>query len=291
MLVALAPEAPLELRRLHPRAVLGLVAEVALEVGLQRPARRRAARALELDPVERLVQRPQGRRERGRRQRRGAGRVLQPPQRRLQHRVGPRAAAHRVGVGRHPRRVQQRLDQPPHPAGRERLELPRALGPPRVELRQHRLADRRGQRRRVGLVARRGLGALELARRRRLARRPGDLGQQPPPALLPQLVGEQRPHVVEERRRHQRLALLVRRPPGQEQHLLRPRDARVEQRALAVEHVLVERQPQPRRHAQRAPRVVVEERLGHRAAGGTRRPAARTRTRRGSAARGSAAGR
>ena len=43
MLVALAPEAPLELRRLHPRAVLGLVPEVALEVGLQRAARRRAA--------------------------------------------------------------------------------------------------------------------------------------------------------------------------------------------------------------------------------------------------------
>jgi DNA-binding transcriptional ArsR family regulator len=35
------------------------VPEVALEVGLERPARRRAARAFEFDPVERLVERPQ----------------------------------------------------------------------------------------------------------------------------------------------------------------------------------------------------------------------------------------
>src|SRR5205085_2068313 len=45
--VALAAELPLEVGRLQPRAVLGLVAEVALKVGLQRPAGGRAARALE----------------------------------------------------------------------------------------------------------------------------------------------------------------------------------------------------------------------------------------------------
>ena len=124
--------------------------------------------------------------------------------------------------------------------------------------------ERRGQRRRVGLHARRGLRAAQLARGRRLARRPRHLGEQPPPALGPQLVGEQRAHVVEERRGDQRLALLVGRAPGQEQHLLGARDAGVEQRALTVEHVLVQRQPQPRGGGEPAPRVVVEERLGHR---------------------------
>ena len=169
-----------------------------------------------------------------------------------------------LGVGRHAPRPQQALDEPAHAAGGERLELPRALGAPRGELRQHGRADRRGQPRRLGLRARRRLRAPQLARGRRLARRPRHLGQQPAPALRPQLVGEQRPHVVEERRGDQRLALLVGRAPGQEQHLLRARDAGVEQRALAVEHVLVQRQPQPRRRGQPAPRVVVEERLGHR---------------------------
>ena len=264
MLVALAAEAPLQVRRLHPRAALGLVAEVALEVGLERPPRRQPARALELDAVERRVERlaaPPGS---------DAGVRRAEPVASFSRRsvVSSTACAREprriaLGIRRHALGREQRLDQPAHAAGGERLELARALGAPLGELGQHRRADRRGQRRRVGLVARLRLGALELARRRRLARRPGHLGQQPPAALLPQLVGEQRAHVVEERRGHERLALLVRRPPGQEQHLLGARDAGVEQRALAVEHVLVERQPQPRRHAQRPPRLVVEERLGH----------------------------
>ena len=66
------------------------------------------------------------------------------------------------------------------------------------------------------------------------------------PRPLPQLVGEQRAHVVDERRRLQRVALLVGRPEGQEQHLLGPRDRRVEQVALA-------RQRRPRGAAARCP--------------------------------------
>ena len=202
-----------------------------------------------------------------------------------------RAALHRSGSGVTRRGPQQALDEPAHAAGGERLELPRALRAPRGELRQHGRADRRGQPWRIGLRARRGLGAPQLARGRRLARRPRHLGQQPAPALRPQLVGEQRPHVVEERRGDERLALLVGRAPGQEQHLLRARDAGVEERALAVEHVLVQRQPQPRRRGEPAPGVVVEERLGHRPLRELARPGARTRRRRGSDARGSRAGR
>ena len=246
--------------------MLGLVAQVAPQVGLERPPRglaagtRRARGRPRPAPLERL--------ERGRQRRGGqagrAGARLQAAQRRLEHRVGARAALHRLGVGADAARGEQALDEPAHPAGGERLELPRALRAASGELLEHRRGHGRGQRRRVGLRARRGLGAAQLARRRRLARRPRHLGEQPPPALRPQLVGEQRAHVVEERRGDQRLALLVGRAPGQEQHLLRARDAGVEQRALAVEHVLVQRQPQPRGGGEPAPRVVVEERLGHR---------------------------
>ena len=104
------------------------------------------------------------------------------------------------------------LDQPLDRAAGERLQPARGLAVARREQR----ADLRGRRARPSgarrLAARSigGLRAAQLVRRRRLGRRPRDLGEQPAAAALPQLVREQRAHVVEERRRLLRPALLVR---------------------------------------------------------------------------------
>ena len=100
-------------------------------------------------------------------------------------------------------------------------------------------------------IGRRSAGrerAAQLERRGRRARRPRDLGQQPASAALPQLVGVERAHVVDERRR----AAADRPPRRSERHdrksdLLRPRHARVEQVAVAREHVLVRREARARR--------------------------------------------
>ena len=156
---------------------------------------------------------------------------------------------------------------------------------------QHRGIGRRGERRRVGRVAGRGLRAAQLVRRRRLGRRPRDLGQQPAAAVLPQLVGEQRADVVQERRRLLRPALLVAGAEGEEQRLLRPRDARVEQRCARAG-------ASPRGAAGRArtrpPAPPARRRPGTAraaAAAAARPPAGRTARSPGSAARGSPAGR
>ena len=267
MLVALAPEAPLEPGRLEPRPVLGLVAQVAPQVGLERPPGGLAAGAGQLaaDGLASAASSASS----------AAGSVAGVSRAEPVLAFRPRSVASSTAWAREPRFIGSGSGLTRRGASRPSTSqrTPQAANVSSCRAPSVRRAAScsstgaltgAGSARRVGLRARRGLGAPQLARGRRLARRPRHLGEQPAPALGPQLVGEQRAHVVEERRGDQRLALLVGGAPGQEQHLLRARDAGVEQRALAVEHVLVQRQPQPRGGGEPAPRVVVEERLGHR---------------------------
>ena len=188
-------------------------------------------------------------------------RVAELAQRALEHRVGDRTTAHRLGIRVRGTRPQHALDQPLHAAARERLQAAGGLGVARGERCEHRLGHGRAERRRVALLLGRGAGAPQLVRRGRLTRRPRHLGQQPAAAPLPQLGGEQRPHVVDERRRLHRVAFLVGRAERQEQDLLRPRDRRVEQVALAREHVLAAFEHEPARLREADPRRIVEERL------------------------------
>ena len=243
------------------------MADVALEVDLQRACGRAgaggAARGRQL--ADRGLQLAQRLLERVRRQPRAARALLEPAQRALEHGVAERAATHRLRVGIDRRGPQDVLDHPLHGAAGERLEPASRLALAVRERLEHLLGDRRAERVRGRLLGLRRLRAPQLVRRRRLRGRPGDLGEQPPAAAAPQLVGEQRPHVLDERRRLQRAALLVGGPEREEQRLLRARDARVEQGALARQRVLVAGQQEPGRGGQRPARVVVQERLGLRA--------------------------
>ena len=296
-------ERPLQLRRLVAGAALGLRAQVALEVGFQAAQQRPAASRLGPGSVFISGFACQARRSslalvsgfacQARRSSlalafgdvthdfaedlqcsveplghdpRGAGPLAQQLERPLEHGVGERAAPHRLRVGLGPARAQHVLDQPAHATAGERLEPARRLGLARGEQLEHRARGGGAERRRLGGARGGGVGAPQLVRRGRVARGPGDVGEQARAALLPQLVGEQRSDVVEERGRRERLALLVGRAPGQEQHVLGPGDRRVEQRPLAVEHVLVQRQPQSGGRHQPAPVLVGQERLRHRAA-------------------------
>ena len=177
-----------------------------------------------------------------------------------------RALAHRLGIRLGPLRLEHRLDEPAHAAGGERLQPARRLRPARGQRRQHRAGARRPERRRLGLALSGRLRAAQLVRGRRGRGRPRDLGEQPRAALAPQLVREQRADVGDERRGLHGVAVLVGGPEGQEQDLLRPRDAGVEEVALLAQDVLVAAQEEPARPRERRAGVVVEERLGRGAA-------------------------
>jgi hypothetical protein len=122
--VPLAAEAPFEPGGLHLGTALGLVAQVAREVLLERaqggPCARAAAGGAELG--ERGAQLRERGVQRVRREPGGARALLQAAQRALQQRVGGRAAAHRLGIGVDPRGAEHALDEPPHAARGERLE-------------------------------------------------------------------------------------------------------------------------------------------------------------------------
>ena len=263
---AVAPEAPLQLRRLQPRARLRLVRQQRVQARLQPPQHHPCGGAAA--GGRKLLQRRRQRLARGRqrvgRQPRRARALAQQRQRPLQHAVGERSALQRLGVGIDRLGRQQLLDQPAHAAAGERLQPARRLAVAGGQQRQHGGRARRRQRARLAGRAGGGERPLELARRRRRGGREGDVGEQPPAAAAPQLVAVELAHVVDERRGLQRLALLVAGAEGEHQPVGRPRRAGVEEEALLVDAGLARRQHEPGRARQVAPVGVVEERVGRR---------------------------
>ena len=175
--------------------------------------------------------------------------------------MAERAAPHRLGVrvdraGRRTCSISHLTGQPANVSSPRADSRSRCASVARTTGSSGRV-ERRGRRALLGGRLR----AAQLVRRRRLGRRPGDLGQQPAAAALPQLVREQRAHVVQERRRLLRPALLVGAAEREEQHLLGARHAGVEQPALARQRVLVAGQDEPRGLRQLRPGAVVQERL------------------------------
>ena len=178
--------------------------------------------------------------------------------------MGDRSAAHRLRIRLRAPRPQHAVDEPADAAAGEGLQPAGGLGLARGEDSERGRGRGRAERRRLRAVLGGGAGPAQLVRRGRGAGRPRDVRQQPPPAPLPQLVGEQRADLVHERRGERRVALLVGRAEGEEQDLLGPRDRRVQQVPLAREHVLVARQHEPAGTGEARARGVVEERLGDR---------------------------
>ena len=193
-----------------------------------------------------------------------------------------------TGPGRRTCSISQRTG---HPAKASR---PRADSRSRAaSSRQHLQASTGGaERGGSGALARGRPRATQLVRGRRLGRRPGDLGEQTPPAAGPQLVGEQRADVVEERRRLLRTALLVRAAERQEQHLLRARDAArrtASARARACPRGAASTSPEATASAARAPSSRNGSGCGRRGSSPSCRPHTKTaRKRRARIASGSA---
>ena len=119
---------------------------------------------------------------------------------------------------------------------------------------------------------------------------PDDVGQQPPAAARRPVAAQQLGDIGDERRGQRQVALLVGAAVGQEHALGGARDRRVEQVALGGQRVLAGAQPQAAAAASSRRRSSDRNGSG-RPAAGTRPPAARTRTRPGSAAPGPPAAR
>src|SRR5688500_14320004 len=130
MLVALAPEAPLEPARLEPCAALRPVGAQPPQTDLELAQQRTSARAGTLGTPRRhrggeLLERG------GERLRREAGRAcarLQAPERLLEHGVGYRSAAHRLRIRLGPLRPQHAVDEPADAAAGEGLQPAGGLG-------------------------------------------------------------------------------------------------------------------------------------------------------------------
>ena len=104
-------------------------------------------------------------------------------------------------------------------------------------------------------------GESHLSLRRRLSDAPHDVREQPPAAPLEPLRHEQLGDIRHERRGQRLIALLVRAPVAEHDPLARPRDARVEEVALAVERALGRSQPQPRCERELVALIVGQKRL------------------------------
>ncbi len=191
------------------------------------------------------------------------------------------------------------LDQPSHRAGRKRLECTGGDDLAMADVAKRLLGERARRRRPVGDAVGAGGRVRERGRDhplpfgRRLVDAPDDVRQQPPATPLAPAGCEQLGDVLQERRRDHDVAVLVGAAIAEGDTLGRARHARVQQVALAVERIARGRQRQTRSERQLASALVTEEGISGdgSAPPGTRPRTARSRTRGGSAWRGSTAAR